>query len=111
LKFRTHNIGLILFSGYTHAAPEWTGGYTEGAPGHTVSVIDSLNIGSSSYITLNGFQNSKCTARANRINLTSSNQSHYQSLLSMVLSAYHSGSKVSFLIDDSCNSDRIVLIK
>ena len=107
----TFVVCLVLVVESASAEPSWTGGGTEGANAHTISVVDSLHSNNSIYVTLSGFTDNRCSANSNRIHVTSSNQEHFNKLVSIVLSAYHSGSGISFLIDDNCVADRAIVLK
>ena len=87
------------------SADAWT------SKGYNISAIDSSAAENHAYITLEGYTNPSCNL--NRIVLTDSSEDKFNQMFSMVLSAFHSGTKVKFYFSDTsnCNSNRIQLIK
>ncbi len=82
----------------------WSGAYK-------VVLIDTLDesLENKSYISLDGFSNTVCNK--DRILLTSSKADHYKEMMSLVLSAFHSGSKINIYLSSSCNGIRVQLSK
>jgi len=91
---------LIGTSKNAYSEQGWTS-YSE------IEVLDSLPSERNTFITLKGYSNSICSA--NRIMLTSATDTKFNQLFSIVLSAFHAGAKVSFLLsnDNDCVANRV----
>ncbi len=94
----------LLISNAVYAEQGWSG-Y------HTIDVIDSLPSERAAFISLNNYTNSICSGH--RILLEGATDSKFNQLFSMVLSAFHSGARVNFLLgnDNDCKTHRVLLAK
>lgn len=101
----------IAFCSKSFAENVWTGGVNEGEAGHVISVIDSGEVSNTVLVTLESFSHERYSALSNRIILKSSSAEHSTKLLSFALSAFHSGAKVSFFINENCEAERVILLK
>jgi|GEM_PF-5013254 len=97
-------VSLISFSMSAFSADTWTAAYE-------ISVVDSVVANNYVYLTLDGYSNSACSNH--RISLTHPEKAKFDQMFSMVLSAFHSGTKVRFYFPDNsnCDSYRILLVK
>jgi hypothetical protein len=102
---------VLVSQSVSAAEPVWVGAMLGGATAKTITKIDTVYTSDSVYISMDGFSHDWCTSTSNRIILTSTDVEQYKQLFSIALSAFHTGSQVSFLIDESCKSSRMMVQK
>ncbi len=85
--------------------------YADQTPYASIVLLDSVNA-ISKYVTLDGYSNPSC--EGNRMLIADNDAEYRKEMFAMVLSAFHAGTKVSFVFSVSngqCYANRVFLTK